>query len=36
LTYAELQSGVEMAFLNKVGSVASVEKLEKEEELLEK
>jgi len=36
LTYAELQSGVEMAFQNKVDSVASVEKLENEEELLEK
>jgi hypothetical protein len=33
LTYAILQSGVEMAFQNKVGAVASVEKLENEEEL---
>jgi len=36
LTYAVLQSGVEMAVQNKVGAVASVEKLENEEEQLEK
>ena len=36
LTYAILQSGVEMSFQNKIGAVASVEKLENEEELLEK
>jgi hypothetical protein len=36
LTYAVLQSGVQVAFQNEVGAVASVEKLENEEELLEK